>query len=203
MHDATQFYDINAKPEDAVIGWTAAVKRACDRQPTSHPENLTAETICRLMGLLPLYPFAVPEGYVATGPMTVEIEDGAAYKRYETITIEEHEQRNAADRAQADAINAAERAAQAFNDAVAHHGSFTRLADALSRFPGIEAGMTYADIADLMDAYIEAHPDEAGTLTAKAVRAMSIFRDELEPTGVVNERFWRALEAVQTLGGGQ
>jgi len=93
MHTNTEFYDL---PNKAVIGWQAAVKRACDRQPTSHPENLTAETICRLTGLLPLYPFTVPDGMVATGPMTIEIVDGAAYKRYDTVTIEAHEAQRAA-----------------------------------------------------------------------------------------------------------
>jgi len=93
MHDVTEFYDLQ---NAAVIGWTAAVKRACDRQPTSHPENLTAETICSVTGLLPLYPFEVPEGYVATGPMGIEIVDGVAHKQYATITIEEHEAQRAA-----------------------------------------------------------------------------------------------------------
>jgi hypothetical protein len=64
MITATEFYDLT---NAAVIGWNAAVKRACDRQPTSRPDLLTADDICRLTGLLPLYPFEVPEGYVATG----------------------------------------------------------------------------------------------------------------------------------------
>ena len=89
----TEFYDLT---NAAVLGWTAAVKRACDRQPTSHPENLTAETICSVTGLLPLYPFNVPEGMVATGPMSIEIVDGAAHKRYATVTIEAHESARAA-----------------------------------------------------------------------------------------------------------
>jgi len=88
MHDVTEFYDLT---NAAVIGWNAAVKRACDIQPTSRPDLLTADDICRLTGLLPLYPFNVPEGYVATGPMSIEVIDGAAYKRYDTITIEAHE----------------------------------------------------------------------------------------------------------------
>jgi len=98
MHTNTEFYDLT---NAAVIGWTAAVKRCCDRQPTSHPENLTAETICRLTGLLPLYPFEVPEGYVATGAMHIIVTGGAACKHYDTITIEEHEAQRAAEDAQA------------------------------------------------------------------------------------------------------
>ena len=85
---ATEFYDL---PNANVYGWQAAVKRACDKQPTSRPDRLTAETICQLTGLLPLYPFNVPEGMVGTGPMTIDIVDGAAYKRYDVITIEAHE----------------------------------------------------------------------------------------------------------------
>jgi hypothetical protein len=93
MHEVTQFYDqLNA----AVIGWTAALTRACVIQPTSHPELYTAETITQLTGLLPLYPFDVPEGMVAVGPMSIEIVDGAAYKRYATITVEDHEAARAA-----------------------------------------------------------------------------------------------------------
>jgi hypothetical protein len=84
MHTNTEFYDqLNAR----ILGWQAAVKRACDRQPTSHPENLTAETICAVTGLLPLYPFEVPEGYVATGPMTIEI-DGEDYTVEVPYTVE-------------------------------------------------------------------------------------------------------------------
>jgi len=80
----TEFYDL---PNKTVIGWTAAVKRCCDRQPTSHPESLTAETICAVTGLLPLYPFEVPEGYVATGPMGIEI-DGEDYTVEVPYTVE-------------------------------------------------------------------------------------------------------------------
>jgi len=100
MHEVTEFYDLT---NAAVLGWTAALTRACVIQPTSHPEQYTAETICRLTGLLPLYPFDAPEGMVATGPMSIAVEDGAAYKRYATITIEQHE----ADRAAREAEDAA------------------------------------------------------------------------------------------------
>jgi hypothetical protein len=81
---ATEFYD---QLDARVIGWQAAVKRACDRQPSSRPDLLTAETICRVTGLLPLYPFDVPEGYVATGAMTVEI-DGEDYTVEVPYTVE-------------------------------------------------------------------------------------------------------------------
>jgi len=99
----TEFYD---QTNAAVIGWTAAVKRCCDIQPTSHPESLTAETICSVTGLLPLYPFDVPEGMVAVGPMGIEIVDGMAYKQYATITIEQHEADRATYEAQQAAIHA-------------------------------------------------------------------------------------------------
>jgi len=99
----TEFYDLQ---NAAVIGWTAAVKRCCDRQPTSHPENLTAETICAVTGLLPLYPFETPDGMVATGPMSIEIVDGVANKTYATITIEAHEAARAAWEAEEEAIAA-------------------------------------------------------------------------------------------------
>ncbi len=95
----TEFYD---QTNASIIGWQDAVKRCCDIQPTSHPEGLTAETICSVTGLLPLYPFDVPEGMVATGPLSIAVEDGAAYKRYATITIEQHE----ADRAAREAEDA-------------------------------------------------------------------------------------------------
>jgi hypothetical protein len=178
MHTNTEFYDaITAAVigwTAAVIEWTAAVKRACDIQPTSHPENLTAETICRLTGLLPLYPFNVPEGYVATGAMSIvsgvstpvesddprhkiecvrcdgkgklygseigEVEGAdpfatytcpacngtgctldplAAYKRYDVITIEQHE-----------AARAAWEAAQEAEAAQARHTRLLGLVDA-------------------------------------------------------------------------
>jgi hypothetical protein len=106
MITATEFYDLQ---NAAVIGWNAAVKRCCDRQPTSHPENLTADTICSVTGLLPLYPFDVPEGsLVATGPMWVDIDEVnlTAHKNYATITIEEHEAQRAAWEAEQEAIAA-------------------------------------------------------------------------------------------------
>ena len=103
MHTNTEFYDLQ---NAAIIGWTAAVKRCCDRQPTSHPESLTAETICAVTGLLPLYPFETPEGMVATGPMIIEIVDGVAHKTYATITIKEHEAQRAAWEAENEAIAA-------------------------------------------------------------------------------------------------
>jgi hypothetical protein len=84
MHTNTEFYDLT---NSAVIGWNAAVKRCCDRQPTSHPEHLTADTICSVTGLLPLYPFEVPEGYVATGPMTIAV-DGEDYTVEVPYTVE-------------------------------------------------------------------------------------------------------------------
>jgi len=98
MHTNTEFYDqLNA----AVIGWQAAVKRACDRQPTSHPQNLTAETICRLTGLLPLYPFTVPEGYVALpGTRRAVFVDGVWRELYDTITQEQYDAEQAAKEAQ-------------------------------------------------------------------------------------------------------
>jgi hypothetical protein len=89
----TEFYDIT---NAAVIGWQAAVRKCCDIQPTSHPESLTAEMICAVTGLLPLYPFEVPDGMVATGPMWVTVIDGVAYKRYQVITLEAHEAQQAA-----------------------------------------------------------------------------------------------------------
>jgi hypothetical protein len=123
----TEFYD---KTNAAVIGWNAAVKRCCDRQPTSHPESLTAETICRLTGLLPLYPFDVPEGMVATGAMSVEVRDGAAYKQYATITIEEHEAQRAA--------REAEEATQAQMD---RHNQVLAMCDA---YGGMVAALGYS-----------------------------------------------------------
>jgi hypothetical protein len=68
MHEVTEFYDLT---NAAVVGWNSALARACVIQPTSHPELYTSETITQLTGLLPLYPFDVPEGMVATGPMTI------------------------------------------------------------------------------------------------------------------------------------
>ena len=95
MHTNTEFYDLQ---NAAVIGWVVAVKRCCDRQPTSNPRDLTAETICSVTGLLPLYQFEVPEGMVATGPMSIAVDsiNMTASKVYQTITIEEHDAQRAA-----------------------------------------------------------------------------------------------------------
>jgi hypothetical protein len=95
MH-TTEFYDPTTA---AVIKWQAAVKRACDIQPTSRPDMLTAEMICQITGLLPLFPFVPAEGMVATGSMTINIIDGVAYKHYDTITQEQYDEQQALDEA--------------------------------------------------------------------------------------------------------
>ena len=197
MHTNTEFYDL---PNAAVVGWQTAVKRCCDRQPTSHPEHLTAETICAVTGLLPLYPFTAPEGTVATGQMTVEIVDGAAYKRYATITIEEHEARVAQEAEEAAADAAAEAARQALDDSAAHAADLAALAAALAPFAGIKPGMLYPAIEDLMAAQVAAaDPSAVAPLTAASLRAMSVY-SRLTSAGIHGPRLWRALAALSAGG---
>ena len=150
MHTNTEFYDqLNA----AVVGWQTAVKRCCDRQPTSHPENLTAETICAVTGLLPLYPFDVPEGMVATGPMWVDIDEVnlTAHKNYATITIEAHE----AQRAVWEAEQAAIAAQKALDQA-----SERKTAMAARLTPGI-VGLAMAYRLTLRAMFPKKNPDDA------------------------------------------
>jgi hypothetical protein len=147
MHTNTEFYDLQ---NAAVLGWTAAIKRACDKQPTSRPDLLTADTICAVTGLLPLYSFDVPAGMVATGPMSIDIVDGAAYKRYATITIEEYEAQRAAREAEQAAADA-----QAAIDAAAER----KAAMAAKLTTGI-VGLAMAYRAALRAMFPKANPDD-------------------------------------------
>jgi hypothetical protein len=88
-----EFYDpING----AIHPAHEAIDRYCERQPTSNPQSLPDAEISRITGWLPLVPFDVPDGMVATGAMWVTVIDGIAYKRYQTITMEAHEAQQAA-----------------------------------------------------------------------------------------------------------
>jgi hypothetical protein len=192
MHTNTEFYDqLNA----AVLGWQAAVKRCCDRQPTSRPDLLTAETICAVTGLLALYSFNTPDGMVATGAMSIEIVDGAAYKRYDTITIEEHEAQRAAREAEGAAAEEQALIDQAAADASAYTADLAALATAMASFAGITPGMHYTEIEDLMAAKVAtAEPAAVATLTAASLRAMSVY-SRLASAGISGARLWRAMAA--------
>ena len=174
----TEFYDLT---NDRIICWTSAVKRCCDRQPTSHPESMTAEMICSVTGLLPLYPFETPEGMVATGPMSIEIVDGVAHKTYATITIEAHEADRAAWEAEEAARIEAERVAFAAAEAVRKNTPlvfdqpFEMPALVLaSQSQGLGVGVCATDDGDLVTFTYHASPiPEAAEIKRRIAQAVS------------------------------
>jgi len=153
----TEFYDLT---NAAVIGWNAAVKRCCDRQPTSHPENLTAETICQLTGLLPLYPFVVPEGHVRiAGTRTVDTTGGVARESYDVESEEAYAARVEA--AQAAALEA--RIAALPDALVAAYLEFRTayqqaLQAALQAGASIDTSVTYKGLVGALRE-LNSHPD--------------------------------------------
>jgi hypothetical protein len=167
MHEVTEFYDLT---NAAVLGWNAAVKRCCDRQPTSHPENLTAETICALTGLLPLYPFNVPEGMVAVGAPWTVWNGLEAVEACETITQAEYDAAELARITQADA-EAAQRQQTRIAELAQSYGADIAIIGRLLDVFGLSYPCEVADATTLI---------KGGLATGQIALDMAPYADTLE-----------------------
>jgi hypothetical protein len=148
------------------------------------------DEIYNMIGWHRCVPFIVPEGLLQI-PDTRHAEkiDGVWTEIWATETHEEREARLLAKPAE-----------QAAADLSTHGGKLAELAHLLAGFPGIEPGMAYEQICDVVDAHVASRTgEEHSRATAASLRAQQIYRDILVPAGIVQDRFWRAIHILKQI----
>ena len=90
-----------------------------------------------------------------------------------------------------------EGASQTADDLQSYSTILRDLAERLAAFPGIQPGMGYQQISDIVDGHVAGLSGDAlARATADSMRADNLYR-RLERVGITGERFWRAVAALQ------
>lgn len=140
-------------------------------------------------------PFNTPEGMVATGPMTVVVLDGVAYKHFETITQEEYD-------AQVAAQQAAQAAAYAAYIAAIAPSALLYATTLRTYFPDLDppAEQNTAITQDVVKQYFIGER-QAGTMdvnkVADSVLLSSLFDTLVQPDGTTWSLPWNDIWATQ------
>lgn len=141
-------------------------------------------------GLYDYVAFVVPEGHVAIDNPTYEVIDGVYHEIYNTMTVGDYE-------AQVAAYNAQQIQQQVAIDVAAFEDELANLAYCLTPF-SIPSGADYDTVMSIMSGKLATcTPEQYQQLNILKDRADKIFERHLEPAGIINERLWLSLQALQ------